>query len=152
MADVIRVGAVYVHNDGKFLMIRNRKSGLWMPPGGKLEPGELAHTGACRELLEETGITLNLQFQNIRGEKTAMLPVPTWVQLENVNDGMCEAFVYVARVPSRNYTTNGESTDAGWYSAEEMERLEPTLDLICETARQLQRGHFNHLGLFVLKE
>ncbi|MEI6711419.1 MAG: NUDIX domain-containing protein [bacterium] len=46
--------------DGKLLMIKNKKDGLWRFPGGNIEPGESYHAGAARELLEETEITCEL--------------------------------------------------------------------------------------------
>lgn len=74
-------------------MIKNKKDGLWRLPGGNIEPGESYHTGAARELLEETGITCELvpycsTYIGYRGEFYEALsfrgtvPVGTKVVLE----------------------------------------------------------------------
>lgn len=40
-------------------LIRHRKSGLWLPTGGHVDPGEAPFAAAKRELLEETGRSLS---------------------------------------------------------------------------------------------
>ena len=46
------------HKDEVLLMHRRKKPnlGLWIAPGGKVEPGESPHETARREFLEETGL------------------------------------------------------------------------------------------------
>ncbi len=60
---------VYLIRDGKWLMLyRNRKAhdvnhGKWIGVGGKVEAGETLEACARREVLEETGLTVeNLKF------------------------------------------------------------------------------------------
>ncbi|MEU4312510.1 NUDIX domain-containing protein [Nocardia sp. NPDC024068] len=36
------------------------KAGLWLPPGGHVEPDEHPARTACREVAEELGITVDL--------------------------------------------------------------------------------------------
>ena len=40
----------------KLLMVFHKKLGVWVIPGGHLEPNELPHEGALREVSEETGV------------------------------------------------------------------------------------------------
>ena len=54
----------YIEKDGKYLMLyRNAKkndenAGKWIGIGGKFEDGESPEDCVCREVLEETGLTL----------------------------------------------------------------------------------------------
>ncbi len=58
--------------DGKTLMLHRNKapnSGMYSPPGGKLEPatGESPHCCAVREIEEETGVRLDHQEVRLMG-------------------------------------------------------------------------------------
>lgn len=57
----VNANAVITNSEGKFLFIKLKggpfKDGLCIP-GGRIEPGELAHDTAKREVLEETGINV----------------------------------------------------------------------------------------------
>ena len=55
----------YIESDGKYLMLlRNKKKndvnqGKWIGVGGKFEEGESPEECVCREVYEETGLTLD---------------------------------------------------------------------------------------------
>lgn len=56
---VLAVLAIVVRGEEVLLVQRKNEpdAGLWGFPGGRLEYGETLQQGACRELLEETGVT-----------------------------------------------------------------------------------------------
>jgi 8-oxo-dGTP pyrophosphatase MutT (NUDIX family) len=45
-----------VHDADRVLLVRNRWSDGWIPPGGSVEPGEDPAAAAAREVREETGV------------------------------------------------------------------------------------------------
>lgn len=59
----IGVGGVVFNRAGEVLLIRRGKApalGLWSVPGGRLEPGESLVDGCRREVLEETGVEVEV--------------------------------------------------------------------------------------------
>ncbi|MCP3977519.1 MAG: NUDIX hydrolase [bacterium] len=51
------VGA-FVVTDGHMLLVHHRRMGIWLEPGGHVDPEDITlEAAAARELLEETGIT-----------------------------------------------------------------------------------------------
>jgi len=60
----IRIGvSVVVLGDDTVLLVERGRApaaGRWAPPGGAVEPGESLVEAAMREVLEETGVTIDL--------------------------------------------------------------------------------------------
>lgn len=70
----------------RMLLIHHRKLGFWLPPGGHLDPNELPHEAALREVLEETGVHARLvplgePVPISTGPGVVELPQP-WVMLQ----------------------------------------------------------------------
>jgi len=59
---VLVVGAIVVEDDRMLLVQRSRPpdAGKWSIPGGRLEPGEALRDAVAREVVEETGVTVNV--------------------------------------------------------------------------------------------
>ncbi len=76
-----------LHDDQVLLMRRNKEPnlGLWVAPGGKVEPGESPYECATRELREET--CLEAHGLHFRGMITEVSPRPDWQWM---------LFIYVA--------------------------------------------------------
>lgn len=51
--------AIVVADDGRFLLHKHKRLGLWLQPGGHADPGESAADAAVRETLEETGVVVS---------------------------------------------------------------------------------------------
>lgn len=57
----VTASALVLSGDGRrLLLIRHLGLGLWLQPGGHLEPDESPSAGALREALEETGLRVEL--------------------------------------------------------------------------------------------
>jgi 8-oxo-dGTP diphosphatase len=54
----VSVAGVIVDDVGRALLIQRRDNGHWEPPGGVLEHGETIEEALRREVLEETGLTI----------------------------------------------------------------------------------------------
>src|ERR1041385_4863427 len=60
---VVAVGAVIVMDDGRVVLVKRRQepsAGHWSLPGGVLELGESLEAGTAREVLEETGLVVDV--------------------------------------------------------------------------------------------
>jgi 8-oxo-dGTP diphosphatase len=61
-APVVGVGAIILHENRVLLIQRGQEplKGEWSLPGGALELGETLEDGVCREVLEETGLQVEV--------------------------------------------------------------------------------------------
>ncbi len=60
---IVGVGAVIVDDEGRVVLIKRRYeplAGQWSLPGGTLEVGETLEAGVAREMLEETGLEVEV--------------------------------------------------------------------------------------------
>jgi 8-oxo-dGTP pyrophosphatase MutT (NUDIX family) len=68
-----RAAVAYVtREDGRMLVVWNKRYAGWAMPGGLVEEGEELHQGMARELLEETGLHVS-SFKNIYDGPTEAL-------------------------------------------------------------------------------
>ena len=127
----IVAGCVIV-NKGKILLLKHKKLGVWLYPGGHIEEGEMPTEAAIREAKEETGMGVSLVGRRVLpplDEKDALEPVqPLLTICENVPyaAGSHKHFdiVYLAR-PSgvSGRPGKGESTELRWIGASEIQKI-----------------------------
>lgn len=69
--------SVYVYNPEikKFLLIKHRKTGKWLQPGGHIEANEDPEEAALRETFEETGIRVRLIGKRFPREQDFVTPL-----------------------------------------------------------------------------
>lgn len=118
--------AVFVVSREKVLLHRHRKLGMWLPPGGHIERDELPDGAAVREVLEETGIEVELVGERREDvEDPVQLCRPAGVQLENIGPGHQHIdLIYFARPLGATEVQDEFSGDeVGWYGPEDWDRL-----------------------------
>lgn len=113
---------VYCLRDGEVLLLRRRKepfAGLWVAPGGKIEPGESPVDGAVRELHEETG--LRAAHPVLRGVIKETAPRDDWQWL---------LFAYVVRDFDGDLVSENREGSLRWWPVADWPRIPmPAADL-----------------------
>lgn len=114
------------------LLVHHKKLGVWLQPGGHVEPFETLLEAAHRECREETGIDISSYL--VPGQRVDdyayPLPVPQFILEEKIpaHGEQPEHFhidcIYVVRLPEQSYFHNRqESHGIGWFSRPEVEKL-----------------------------
>ena len=115
------VGAVVTDGQGRLLMIKRGHepgAGLWSIPGGRIEPGETDAEALVREMLEETGLTV--QVGRLVGS----------VQRPGLDGTAIDIRDYAATVTGGALRPGDDAADARWVDMAEMGSLEITEGLI----------------------
>jgi ADP-ribose pyrophosphatase YjhB (NUDIX family) len=115
------VGAVVTDAEGRLLMIKRGHepaAGLWSIPGGRIEPGETDAEALVREMLEETGLTI--EPGRLLGR----------VQRPGLGGTVIDIRDYAATVVSGMLRAGDDAADVRWVTAAEMDSLEITEGLI----------------------
>ena len=118
--------AVFVVWEGKVLLHLHRKLGMWLPPGGHIERNELPDDAAVREVLEETGVEVELVGERREDvEDPVQLHRPAGVQLENIGPGHQHIdLIYFARPrDSTKIQTYYSEDKVGWYGPEDWDAM-----------------------------
>ena len=111
------VGAV-VHDDrGRLLLVlrgREPSAGVWSIPGGKVEPGESREAAVRREVLEETGLRVDV-----------VAPVGV-VDRPTADGGVFDIHDYTARLLSDPAAARAadDADDVGWFTPDEVRALD----------------------------
>lgn len=125
--------AVFVVWRSRVLLHRHPKLGLWLPPGGHIEPNELPDEAATREVLEESGVQVELVGGvAVDAPGPRQLIRPRGVQLESIGPGHEHIdLVYLAK-PVEPYGGALVNEDApfGWYGHDEALELALTPELV----------------------
>jgi ADP-ribose pyrophosphatase YjhB (NUDIX family) len=118
----LRIGSCAIIFDDKrekVLLTRRADNGLWCLPGGKMEPGETIEECCQREVMEETGLGVEL--------KRLIAVYSNRDQLVVYKDGVKVQFVimsFEAQIAAGMLRLSNETTDAGFFSVAEIEAME----------------------------
>ena len=108
------VGAVVTDEQGRLLMIKRGHepgAGLWSIPGGRIEPGETDTEALVREMLEETGLTV--QVGRLLGT----------VRRPGLDGAIIDIRDYAATVTGGTLTAGDDAADARWVRADQLNAL-----------------------------
>ena len=115
------VGAVVTDGQGRLLMIKRGHepgAGLWSIPGGRIEPGETDAEALVREMLEETGLAVEVG------------PLIGSVRRPGLDGAVIDIRDYAATVTGGTLRPGDDAADARWVDVKELGSLEITEGLI----------------------
>ena len=115
------VGAVVTDGQGRLLMIKRGHdpgAGLWSIPGGRIEPGETDAEALVREMLEETGLVV--EVGSLVGS----------VQRPGLDGAVIDIRDYAATVTGGALRPGDDAADARWVNVKDLGSLAITEGLI----------------------
>ena len=115
------VGAVVTDGQGRLLMIKRGHepgAGLWSIPGGRIEPGETDTEALVREMLEETGLVVEVG------------PLVGSVQRPGLDGTVIDIRDYAATVTGGALRPGDDAADARWVNVKDLGSLAITEGLI----------------------
>lgn len=112
----------FIVRDQRTLLLLHRKLGMWLPPGGHIDPHELPHVAALREVREESGYEAELLARGERMGYAEVLPQPHCILLEDITPGHQHIdLIYFARVVAGELlVAEREATNARWMNWDEL--------------------------------
>ena len=125
-----------IFRDGKVLLIQRAHppaQGSWSVPGGRVEFGEALHVALAREVMEETGLEIEI------------LGMAGWREVLPTGSGAGKHFVvmsFAARWVAGEPVLNGECSDFAWLPPDALgpRQLTPGLQEIIDAAHRLSRA------------
>lgn len=116
----VAAGAVVLDDRGRLLVVRRGAApaaGCWSLPGGRVEPGEGVTEAVCREVAEETGLSVEVGglvgFTEVRGD-----------------DHHYVILDFAAEVTGGRLQADDDADDVAWMSRGELEAVETTDGLL----------------------
>lgn len=113
---------VPVDPDGSVLLVDHVNAGLWLPPGGHVEPDEHPARTAAREAREELGIDPDA---NVFPEKPTFLTVTSTVGIDAGHTDVSLWFVVACR-PGQSFRLDPDEFRSGrWWTPAQLRNADP---------------------------
>lgn len=123
------------------LLHQHKKFGVWLPCGGHIEPHELPDDAAVREVLEESGVRINLVGEiALQIDNPRQLIRPRGIQLEFISPGHehIDLIYWGKPVPGYDGYLLQDDPSLGWYTQQELAGLELTDEIRAWTTLALR--------------
>ena len=103
----------------KVLLTKRADNGRWCLPSGKMEPGESIEEACAREVLEETGLVVTLS------RLIGLYSTPhQLIEYADGNKIQVVSGCFEGVVESGTLITSDETTDFGYFGAEEIAKMD----------------------------
>jgi 8-oxo-dGTP pyrophosphatase MutT (NUDIX family) len=125
------VATGFLVREGKVLLVKHRKLGLWLPIGGHIEEGETPEQALRREALEEAGLELDVlpgPCIECGDENVSMLLMPHHMQMELIKHSKepvhehIDLIFFCRAKPGKEKLNQEEALEIGWFSQKDLEK------------------------------
>lgn len=118
---------VFIIHDGKVLLRKHEKYGIWLSVGGHIELGEDPNQAALRETKEEVGLDIALiapvSFTIFDEENYQELIPPVFVNRHRISDTHEHVtYTYFATTRSNDVKPESESDEWKWFTEAEIKQ------------------------------
>jgi ADP-ribose pyrophosphatase YjhB (NUDIX family) len=145
MTEITRdfTATTFVVQADKTLLLRHKKLGAWFPPGGHIDANELPDDAARREVLEESGLEVELITSRSTLGEVGVLSQPECILLEDISDDHQHIdLIYFARVVGGQLAVSEQEADGyRWCSHKDLESTD-----IHEDIRRLGQHAIEKVG------
>lgn len=125
--------AGYIFNENKVLLILHGKLNLWLPVGGHIDENEVPDDALHREVMEETGIKIEILNQSTitkGGNVKRNLAIPFHVNLHSVGDHDHVGFFYLCKaINPEELKINNELKNFEWFTKEDLQKEKVPADV-----------------------
>ena len=125
------VVTLFVVHDGGVLFAHHPRYGKWIPVGGHIELDEDPEQALFREILEETGLEVEVLSEkpSVKPDKgTKLLYRPNYMDVHEANPPHKHiGLIYFARAKSANFKKSDEHTNLKWLRRKDID--DPAYDL-----------------------
>lgn len=119
MNEMMYTASAFVLNrENKLLLIWHKKFNKYVQPGGHILEEELPYEAAIREVFEETKIVIDIPI------KTPFAKEDYYNKVGHQVD-----YQYIAYAINEDIQNNDESFKAGWFSIDELDKIDIVEDL-----------------------
>lgn len=133
------IGVAILDDQGRVLLELRQDCELWGLPGGKLDVGESYREAATREVLEETGYTVELQ--EILGVYSDISEGRIITYLDNFDEVHLVEPVVTARIVSGELKKSPESLELRWFAFDELpQEICPPCVAVLDDLKHGRRG------------
>ena len=134
---ITATGLVF-NESGQILMIKHKQQGKWLPPGGHVDENELPCKAVAREVLEETGVSVQVLSSvpklDLSSGVAKELSLPLRIMHVDVDGtGLNNYIDFLCLCRAINTDTTPQETeidDIGWFSPEGVMKMDTHEDII----------------------